>query len=699
MKKNILLIDDNRESLNTTEEIIHTFMDNVNVFTALNGKNGISLALKHKMDVILLDLNMPEMNGIEVCKRLREMEETQYTPVIFFTGMDTDSAIRSEALAVGGDEFISKPIQVSELVARINAMLRIKRMRDKIEEEKKYAETNLDYMKMLWEFSSEILKITNLYELADKITQSGVSLTGASGGFINIYDNIDEKFENISLFIKEHNKEYVSSFEKLKFVGFTGISSIIVNDIDTYRNKNNIKRENLPFYNMMIIPLISKKFIFGVLVLFDKEKGFNEDDMMKMETFSNFASGVLFNIYSSQKHMSLYEKRYESLFNLIDVPLFIMDKEGEFIDINNAFARLFGKKNKYELDLNNFYDIIIDKSDIDFIKKGLAIKESIRGFKVKFNLDGKDTIDAAIDIEKERIFGGEQYYLKGSVKYLSDMKESEKEIRFFKKISEFYALADREFYRSEKREAIYQNCADILRRTFGFKSVIIAIFDDTAKPYKVIGKSFTDKEYANNRIENEILERIKKDEKSIYRFQQEMGDENVIIPLKSRHNGAIEGFISVIYNGDIKNQGSVFEAIITFGDRLMTEINRFNLKNDLDFYISLIGSLIDQDDSPLIIIDNYYKIRLHNSQFMKIKNNDNIDGKYCYEIIHDTEKPVDFCPLSNASVRSKIGNMQIETYFEPILNGNTYETIIPIRGEKGVLGYILKFHLKSETKS
>ncbi|HFD05211.1 MAG TPA: response regulator, partial [Firmicutes bacterium] len=238
MKKNILLIDDNRESLNTTEEIIHTFMDNVNVFTALNGKNGISLALKHKMDVILLDLNMPEMNGIEVCKRLREMEETQYTPVIFFTGMDTDSAIRSEALAVGGDEFISKPIQVSELVARINAMLRIKRMRDKIEEEKKYAETNLDYMKMLWEFSSEILKITNLYELADKITQSGVSLTGASGGFINIYDNIDEKFENISLFIKEHNKEYVSSFEKLKFVGFTGISSIIVNDIDTYRNKN-----------------------------------------------------------------------------------------------------------------------------------------------------------------------------------------------------------------------------------------------------------------------------------------------------------------------------------------------------------------------------------------------------------------------------------------------------------------------------
>ncbi|NIA23561.1 MAG: response regulator [Proteobacteria bacterium] len=694
MKKNILLIDDNRDSLETTEEIIHTYMDNVNVFTALSGKEGIALALRHKMDVIMLDLDMPKMNGIEVCQRMREMQETQYTPIIFFTGMDTDSSIRSEALAVGGDEFISKPIQVSELIARINVMLRIKRMRDKIEEEKKTAETNLDYMKMLWEFSSETLKITKLHELADKITQSGVNLTGASGGFINIYDNIDSNFENVSLFIKNHDKEYVSSFEELKFVGFTGISSIIVDDIETYCNKNNIKKGLLPFGNMMIIPLISKKFIFGVLVLFDKKSGFKENDMMKMETFSNFASGILFSIYSSQKHMSLYEKRYESLFNLIDVPLFIMDRDGEFIDMNDSFAKIFGKKNKYELNVKNFYNLITDKSDAAFIKKGIAVKESIRGFKVKFKGDGENSIDVVINMEREKLVGSEQYYLKGSIINFSDVEESEKETRFFRRISELYTLTDREFYRAKNEKTIYQNCAYILRKTFGFKSVIIALFDDTFESYKAIGSSFAGKKYADYVVEKDVLEKIKKGDKNIYKFQQFDDSENIIIPLKSRKNGEISGFVSIVYNGDIKNRGSVFEAIITFGNRLMTEINRLNMRNDIDFYVSLIDSLIERDNSPILVIDSYYKIRLHNSAFIKMRNDTDINGKYCYEIIHGTDKPVDFCPLSLPSVRAKSGTIQHETYFEPLLNKNIYETIIHIKGEKGVLGYILKFGQK-----
>ena len=687
MKRNLLMIDDDRYSLDTTEEIIHTYMDNVNVFTALNGKEGIRLAKKHKMDVVLLDLNMPQMNGIEVCKILKDMDETKYTPVIFFTGTDVDSSVRSQALAVGGDEFISKPIQVVELVARINAMLRIKRMRDKIEEEKKIAEDNLSYMKMFWEFSSEMLKTDDLYELADKITRNGVSLTNASGGFINIYDNIEDKFVNLSLFKKDYKKEYTSSFEKLKFVGFTGLSSLIVNDVKSYCKKNKIDEAKLPFKNMIIIPIIAKKYIFGVLVLFDKEKGFDKEDVMRMETFSNFASGVLYNFYFSRKHLSLYEQRYESLFNLIDTPLFIVDDKGEFVDLNDAFARLFGCKNKYELDANNFFDLIEDKSDVLFIKRGLEVKDSIKGLQITLKVNKNEKLNVVLNVEKEGAVSEGKYYIKGSLSELLKMTEIERKGQLYKRINDFHTILDREFLNEPNR--IYQNCAEIIRKVLGFDGVIIAVFNRYNKGYKTLGSSGLKVEDGRYDFSDDVLNKIKSGEKSIYKFQQNLwGTNNIVIPLKERKSKVVRGFISIIYNEDIKDKSTLMESIITFGNRLMSEIERYELEENIEFYSSLIDVLLNEHESPIVVIDKLYTIKYANYAFRKLIGTVDAEGKHCFKCVHNTDSPVDFCPIAKGFIGT---TKKEEKYFEPFLNKNIIESIIPIIGTKGNWGYILEF--------
>jgi len=93
------------------------------VFTASNGKDGIAVAIEQKPDLIILDIMMPEMDGIEVCRSLREMETFRHTLIAFLTARGEDYT-QIAALDYGGDDYITKPIKPGVLVSRIKALLR-----------------------------------------------------------------------------------------------------------------------------------------------------------------------------------------------------------------------------------------------------------------------------------------------------------------------------------------------------------------------------------------------------------------------------------------------------------------------------------------------------------------------------------------------------------------------------------------------
>lgn len=91
------------------------------VTTAFDGESGLKLALNEKFELILLDINLPKMNGLELCKRLREKDEV--TPVLMLTalGMSDDIVTGLEA---GADDYLPKPFRFNELYARIKALTR-----------------------------------------------------------------------------------------------------------------------------------------------------------------------------------------------------------------------------------------------------------------------------------------------------------------------------------------------------------------------------------------------------------------------------------------------------------------------------------------------------------------------------------------------------------------------------------------------
>ena len=110
------------------------------VETARNGKEGIEKALSFQPDVTLLDIMMPEMDGYEVCARLKESEETNNIPVVLVTALD-DRGSRLSGFKAGADEFLTKPVDRVELTLRLQNLLKVKEYGDFLRDYNKTLET------------------------------------------------------------------------------------------------------------------------------------------------------------------------------------------------------------------------------------------------------------------------------------------------------------------------------------------------------------------------------------------------------------------------------------------------------------------------------------------------------------------------------------------------------------------------------
>jgi len=125
-KLNILAIDDNKDNLISIKALIKEAFPDALTLTALNGIKGLELAVLENPDVILLDIVMPDMDGFEVCRKLKANNKLSDIPVVFVTAYKGDRETRLHALECGAEAFLSKPIDIIELTAQILAMVKIK---------------------------------------------------------------------------------------------------------------------------------------------------------------------------------------------------------------------------------------------------------------------------------------------------------------------------------------------------------------------------------------------------------------------------------------------------------------------------------------------------------------------------------------------------------------------------------------------
>lgn len=172
-KIKLLCIDDNLDNLISLKAlIIEAFPESI-VYTANSGEKGLIIAENEFPDVILLDVIMSDMDGFEVCKKLKSHDILKEIPVVFITAIKYDKENRIRALEVGAEAFLAKPIEENELAAQIRAMIKIK-------------ESNIE--KIGREERLEIL-------VNDKVRE----LKGANLSTLNLLEDLKEEIEHRKL--------------------------------------------------------------------------------------------------------------------------------------------------------------------------------------------------------------------------------------------------------------------------------------------------------------------------------------------------------------------------------------------------------------------------------------------------------------------------------------------------------------------
>jgi adenylate cyclase len=127
----ILVVDDTANNVKLLKDLLT--MKGYAVVTASSGPEALEQIDKERPDLVLLDVMMPGMNGYDVCRRIRENPETGILPVVMVTALDPGPE-RIKGLEAGADDFLTKPINQPELLARVRSLLRIKDLWDRITE-------------------------------------------------------------------------------------------------------------------------------------------------------------------------------------------------------------------------------------------------------------------------------------------------------------------------------------------------------------------------------------------------------------------------------------------------------------------------------------------------------------------------------------------------------------------------------------
>ncbi|TXT64361.1 MAG: Polar-differentiation response regulator DivK [Promethearchaeota archaeon] len=119
--KNVYIVEDDSKNMKLFRAILNKFPE-VSLFTGEEGDSGLELIKNGNPDLIILDIRLPKINGIEICKELRKIERFQHVPIIAVTAyaMKGDE---ERILAAGFDEYIEKPIRVKKFKETINRYL------------------------------------------------------------------------------------------------------------------------------------------------------------------------------------------------------------------------------------------------------------------------------------------------------------------------------------------------------------------------------------------------------------------------------------------------------------------------------------------------------------------------------------------------------------------------------------------------
>lgn len=185
----ILIVDDNKNNLFTLHTLIESHIP-AQIFEADSGENALAVLLQEKIDLILLDVQMPDMDGFETAKLIQSRKKTKHIPIVFLTAAYKSEEFKQKGFEVGAADYLTKPIDTAQLINRIKTYLRFIEQENQYKQllEQKVAERTAELENARNELESRVIERTaELYEakdIAEKARQEAENANHSKSQFL-----------------------------------------------------------------------------------------------------------------------------------------------------------------------------------------------------------------------------------------------------------------------------------------------------------------------------------------------------------------------------------------------------------------------------------------------------------------------------------------------------------------------------------
>lgn len=303
-KPRILIVDDDARNIRVLRAML--MHGEYEIFEASNGVEALNVVGEEALDLILLDAMMPGLDGFEVLERLKKDPETMFIPVVMVTALsDTESKVRS--LESGADDFLVKPVERVELLARVRSLLRVKDNHDRMQNyreelERKVSEKTAKLerynqrLEMLSWTAQQVNRILEVPVVIRTLISSSMDLLDSSGGAICLFRGNEKEFVGEYCFdgtfreMEPHN----NGCPVLSSLAESGEPIIVSNPDNPMALPKFL--EGMGAQHLVMIPIgIPEGRIHGGLMVFDEARPFGEVDLDILQNLAASAGIALEN--------------------------------------------------------------------------------------------------------------------------------------------------------------------------------------------------------------------------------------------------------------------------------------------------------------------------------------------------------------------------------------------------------------------
>jgi DNA-binding NtrC family response regulator len=310
----ILIVDDDIGTCLTLEALL--IQEQYNLIFAHNGVEALSKAKEYTPDLILLDVMMPDIDGYEVCRRIRLEPIIAEVPIIMITVLN-DRNFRIQGIESGADDFITKPFDQTELLARIRTTVRLNRYRQLLVVNNKL-ERKINQLSVLYDISNMLNTSTDIDNLMEPIVEKIKALLNAEEAFILLWEEQINKLCSLldlekKFMLMEKQTELLIIFETAR-LAFQEDLIVLSQDIDTderFSNKINVNKTHT-IKSILCVPLNGNKSTLGVIGVINKKESFSTAQKTNSNTFTqedqDLLETIANNISVSIERASFYQK-------------------------------------------------------------------------------------------------------------------------------------------------------------------------------------------------------------------------------------------------------------------------------------------------------------------------------------------------------------------------------------------------------